>query len=138
MDVNKESANLEAANFGNLPPSPRLGAILLVDDTRETRLMTKWFLDYVGYVVHAFSSAEDALVHFDPKVHDLVVTDNSMPMMTGAEMAHIIKLRSPSTPVLMFTGAAPKDRSCLDVVIEKPGSLPMLKDAIDLLLAARR
>lgn len=111
---------------------------MLVDDTRESRMMTKWFLDYVGYVVHAFENAEDALALFDPKVHDLVLTDNSMPMMTGAELAHIIKLRSPSTPVLMFTGAAPKDRSCLDAVVQKPSSLPVLKDTIDKLLAARR
>jgi len=60
------------------------------------------------FVVHAFSNAQDALVHFDPRIHDLVVTDNSMAMMTGAEMAQIIKLRSPATPVLMYSGHPPK------------------------------
>ena len=104
MDVNKEVAKSDAGHFGNLPPSARLSTILLVDDARETRLMTKWFLDYVGYVVQAFSSAEDALAQFDPKIHDLVVTDNSMPMMTGVELAHIVKLRSPATPVLNVHG----------------------------------
>jgi DNA-binding NtrC family response regulator len=100
-------------------------------------LITKWFLDYVGYVVHAFSNAEDALAQFDPKIHDLVVTDNSMSPMTGAEMAHIIKMRSPGTPVLMYTGAAPQNRSCLDKVVQRPTPLPDLKDAIDKLLAIR-
>jgi CheY-like chemotaxis protein len=112
--------------------------ILLVDDGQSTRLMTKWYLDYVGYVVHSFSNAEDALAQFDPKTHDLVLTDNSMAPMTGAEMAHIIKMRSPATPVLMYTGAPPKDQSCLDKVVQRPSSLPVLKDAIDKLLAARR
>jgi len=41
---------------------------------------------------------------FDPKLHDVVLTDNSMPGMTGAEMAHIIKLPLACTPVLMYTG----------------------------------
>src|SRR5580658_5205835 len=88
-----------------LPPPARMKTILLVDDDCDSQLITKWFLGCVGYVVHAFSNAEEALAQFDPKIHDLVVTDNSMPRMTGAEMAHIIKMRSPSTPVLMYTGA---------------------------------
>jgi CheY-like chemotaxis protein len=57
--------------------------------------------------------------------------------MTGAEMAHIIKMRSPATPVVMYTGAAPKDCSCLDAVVLKPTPLPLLKETIDKLLAAR-
>jgi CheY-like chemotaxis protein len=92
-------------------------------------------LGSVGYLVHSFSNAEEALSQFDPKIHDLVITDNSMPRMTGKEMAHIIKLRSPSTPVLMHTGTPPTDQSCLDGLVEKPASLPILKEAIDKLLA---
>jgi len=130
--------NLEVGQFVKCPPSAPVKTVLLVDDGRATRLMTKWFLDYVGYVVHAFSNPEDALAHFDPKIHDLVVTDNSMTPMTGGEMAHIIKMRSPATPVLMFTGAPPEDQSCLDAVIQRPAPLPELKEAIDRLLAARR
>jgi CheY-like chemotaxis protein len=114
-----------------------LKTILLVDDNFDTQMVTKWFLDCVGYVVHAFSNAEEALAHFDPNIHDAVVTDNSMPRMTGAEMAHIIKLRSPSTPVLMYSGEAPADQSCLDALVQRPIPLPALKDAIDKLMAAR-
>jgi CheY-like chemotaxis protein len=71
---------------------------------------------------------------FDPKLHDLVLTDNSMPGMSGAEMAHVIKLRSPSTPVLMYTGRPPEDQSCLDLVIQRPTHLLKLKEAVDRLL----
>jgi len=66
-----------------------------------------------------------------------VVTDNSMPGMTGAEMAHVIKMRSSSTPVLMYSGNPPDDRSCLDVVIQRPTHLLTLKEAVDKLLVAR-
>lgn len=116
-------------------PSPQPKTILLVDDQDELRIMTKWFLASFGYVVESVRSAEDALVIFNPGIHDLVITDNSMRGMTGAEMAHVIKLRSPSTPVLMHTGMPPDDRSCLDAVIQRPAHLLTLKEAAERLLA---
>jgi DNA-binding NtrC family response regulator len=134
--VNHKSENADGHSVAS-PPAVSIKTILLVDDARGTRLMTKWFLDYVGFVVHACSNPEDALARFDPKIHDLVVTENSMAPMTGAEMAHIIKMRSPNTPVLMYTGAPPADRSCLDAMIQKPAPLPALKAEIDKLLTAR-
>jgi CheY-like chemotaxis protein len=115
--------------------SSGLKTILLVDDGNESRVTTKWFLGNFGYAVEAVRNAAEALALFDPKIHDLIVTDNSMPGMTGAEMAHIIKMRSPSTPVLMYTGLPPEDQTCLDLVIQKPTHLLTLKDAVERLLA---
>ena len=119
----------EAKGDDSTPAPPN--TILLVDDKHESRAILKWFLSGFGYIVHSLPSAEDALALFDPRVHDLVVTDNSMPGMTGEEMSHIIKMRSPSTPVIMYTGKSPADRSCLDIVILKPAHLTVLKDAVD-------
>jgi CheY-like chemotaxis protein len=115
--------------------SPR--TILLVDDNDDLRVTTKWFLSNFGFAVESARSAEEALAMFDPKTHDMIVTDNSMPGMTGVEMAHIIKLRSPSTPVLMCTGRPPEDRSCLDLVIQKPAHMLALKEGVDRLLAQK-
>jgi CheY-like chemotaxis protein len=137
MDVENEKINPEAGDSAGNQVPIQIKTILLVDDGRETRLITKWFLSCVGFVVHAFSDPEDALSQFDPSIHDLVLTDNSMAPMTGAEMAHIIKMRSPDTPVVMYTGKAPEDQSCLDAVIQRPTPLPTLKIAIDKLLSAR-
>ena len=117
------------------PPSPPLKTILLVDDTDACRVTTKWFLANFGYAVDSAHDAEEALALFDPRVHDLIVTDNSMPGMTGAEMAHIIKLRSPGTPVLMYSSLPPDDRSCLDAVVQRPTHLLALKEGVDRLLA---
>ena len=111
--------------------------ILLVDDEDEVRITTKWFLANFGYVVHSAPSAEEALALFDPKIHDVVVTDNSMPGMKGAEMAHVIKLRSPSTPVLLYTGLEPDDQSCVDLVIQRPAHMLALKEGVDKLLDGR-
>ena len=118
-------------------PSPQPKTVLLVDDSDVCRLSAKWFLGSFGYTVEAARSAEAALVAFNPKVHDLVITDNQMPGMSGLEMAHIIKLRSPSTPVLMHTGHPPEDRSCIDGVVQKPAHLMNLKDAIEELFASK-
>jgi CheY-like chemotaxis protein len=111
--------------------------ILLVDDVDEFRVTTKWFLSNFGFAVESARSAEEALARFNPKIHDVVVTDNSMSGMSGAEMAHVIKLRSPSTPVLMYTGLAPDDQSCVDLVIQRPAHMLALKEGVDKLLAER-
>ena len=115
-----------------MPPS---GTILLVNDVDACRVTTKWFLTNFGYEVDSVRSAEEALALFNPKIHDLIITDNSMPGMTGMEMAHIVKMRSPSTPVLMYTSRSPEDHSCLDMVIEQPAHLLALKEGVDQLLA---
>jgi CheY-like chemotaxis protein len=102
-----------------------------VDDNDETRVLTKWFLDNFGYIVDSARSAQEALSRFDPKTHDVILTDNSMPGMSGQELAHVAKMRSPTTGVVMFTGHPPADRSCIDMVIGKPASLLDVKEAID-------
>lgn len=111
-----------------------LKAILLVDDNHESRMISKLFLSNLGYVVHASSTGEEALSLFDPKIHDLVVTDNSMPGLSGEEMSHIIKMRSPSTPVIMYSGGAPSGRKCIDAVVPKASGLTGLSDGITKLL----
>lgn len=117
------------------PPPQILKTILLVDDQDDVRITTKWFLNLFGYAVDSAHNAEEGLVLFDPKIHDMVITDNSMPGMTGAEMAHIVKLRSPATPVVMYTGQPPTDRACLDAVLQRPTHLMALKDLVESLLA---
>jgi CheY-like chemotaxis protein len=110
--------------------------ILLVDDNIDTRVLTKMFLNNFGYEVDSVDSGVAALKQFDPEVHNLVLTDNSMPELTGGEMAHLIKQRSPLTPVLMCTGHPPNDCSAIDLVIAKPTHLLAIKDAISKLLQA--
>jgi len=113
----------------------RTKTILLVDDSDACRITTKWFLTNFGYAVDSVHSAEEALALFDPKIHDLVITDNWMLGMTGAEMAQLIKMRSRSTPVVMYTGSAPEDRSCLDLVIERPAHILAVTEAVERILA---
>ena len=117
------------------PSSTR--TILLVDGGDEFRVTTKWFLSNFGFAVESVRSAEEALSLFDPKTHDVIVTADSMSGMTGAELAHIVKLRSPSTPVLMYTERPPKDISSLDLVIQRPAHMLAVKEGVDRLLASK-
>lgn len=118
--------------------SSKAKTVLLVDGAGNVRLAIKWFLESLGYVVEAAHSAEEALALLNPKIHDIVITNNRMSGMSGSEMAHIVKLRSPATPVLMHTGELPEERSCLDGVLQQPTHLLLLKDAIDEILAEKR
>ena len=117
--------------------SNHLPTILLVDDNDASRVAIRWFLNNFGFEVASARTAEEALALFDTRTHDLIITGNSMPVMSGSELAHIIKLRSPCTPVIMFSGALPADHSCLDRLIQKPAHLLLLKEAADELLGAR-
>lgn len=113
-------------------------AVLLVDDMEGWRMTAKWFLSSFGYLVDSARTAEEALQLFNPALHDVVVTDNSMPGMTGLEMAHIIKMRSPSTPVLMCTGNPPAEHACVDLILQKPVHLLKLREAIVSLLPPKQ
>ena len=116
---------------------PKSQTILLVDDNVDTRLLTKMFLNNFGYEVDSADSAGEGLARFNPEHHALVLTDNSMPGMTGGEMARVIKSRSPLTPIVMCCGNPPNDTSAIDIVIKKPTYLLAIKDAIDKLLITR-
>lgn len=122
---------IETEIAGKDSPVQSSKTVLLVDDRDASRLTTKWFLANFGFSVDTARSAEEALAMFDPKLHDLVLTDNSMPGMSGLEMAHVIKMRSPTTPVLMYTGRAPMDSPGIDLVIQKPAHLLLVKEAIE-------
>ncbi len=120
------------------PSAPGLKCVLLVVHDDAARLTAKWTLTDLGYQVDLTRCAEEALALFDPAVHDVVVTADIMPGITGAELAHIIKLRSPRTPVVLVAdGRAPADRPCLDAVLEKGAEMWGLAGVLQRLAAAR-
>lgn len=111
-----------------------LKTILLVDDEDDCRITTKWFLSNFGFTVESARSGEEALALFNPKIHDVIITDNRMSGMSGLEMAHIIKMRSASTPIVMYSGGPPSNGSCVDIFIPRPAHMLVLKEAVDKVL----
>ena len=86
------------------------GHILLVDDEIQIVHMLKQMLTQVGYTVTARTSSIEALEVFSskPATFDLVITDLTMPNMTGDELAvALMNIRS-DIPVIICTGFSEK------------------------------
>jgi CheY-like chemotaxis protein/two-component sensor histidine kinase len=80
--------------------------ILLVDDEPQLLAMQGQILERLGYDVTTMSSSQDALKDFRqaPGTFDLLITDQTMPNLTGAELsAEVVQLR-PDLPIILCTG----------------------------------
>jgi CheY-like chemotaxis protein len=88
---------------------PKIGGgerILLVDDEPQVLDMEKQLVQKLGYHVTACSNAADALQALKerPDQFDLIITDMTMPQMTGDQLARQVwEIRS-DLPVILCTG----------------------------------
>lgn len=110
--------------------------ILVVDDEPFVCDAVKMMLAFDGHLVETANSGSDALEMFGKNRYDVVITDYSMPVMKGDELAAAIKMRSPSQPVVMITAYAEMLQSAhtplkgVDFIISKPFLLENLREAI--------
>ncbi|MFH2132936.1 MAG: PAS domain S-box protein [bacterium] len=80
--------------------------ILVVDDEEEIAFFQKEALKQLGYTVTIKSDSREALELFqmEPSAFDLVVTDMTMPHITGYQLSlQLLKIR-PELPVILCTG----------------------------------
>jgi CheY-like chemotaxis protein len=77
-----------------------------VDDEPSLVDVGRSMLERLGYRVEARTDGAGALRAFedDPDGYDLVITDQSMPGMTGADLVRAIQKRRPGKPVVLCTG----------------------------------
>ena len=82
------------------------GTVLFVEDEESVHYMMKEMIERLGYkIISTLNSTEGLKIFRDNyKDFDLVITDQSMPGMTGIELGKEIISVSPSTPVLLLTG----------------------------------
>lgn len=80
--------------------------ILLVDDEKAIINAMQTALTTLGYNVNATTDSNDALKRFleNPRDFDIVITDMTMPVMTGRELASEILSVRPDIPILICTG----------------------------------
>jgi nitrogen-specific signal transduction histidine kinase/ActR/RegA family two-component response regulator len=80
--------------------------VLFVDDEEALAEMGKDLLADLGYNVVSRTSSRDALtlLKLDPSRFDLVITDQTMPDMTGIELAKEILAFRADMPVILCTG----------------------------------
>jgi len=80
--------------------------ILLVDDEDAVARAEKHMLERLGYAVTAFNGSLEALRAFeaDAVAFDLVITDMTMPNMTGEKLARQMLAIRPDIPIIICTG----------------------------------
>jgi putative two-component system response regulator len=85
-----------------MSPDPR-SRILIVDDESEiTSILSDLFSD--EHDCTTAGSAEQALTLLDRSEYELIISDITMPGMSGLDMIPHIKERSPNTAVVMISG----------------------------------
>jgi signal transduction histidine kinase len=80
--------------------------ILLVDDEPAIAQLEKIILERLGYRVTSLISSLDALAAFrtHPEAFDLVISDMTMPNMTGDQLAKALMAIKPEIPIIICTG----------------------------------
>jgi two-component system chemotaxis response regulator CheY len=116
---------------------------LVVDDSATMRRIVINSLQRVGFsdFVEA-SDGVEALEKFDDSV-DFVITDWTMPNMTGIEFTRALRANEPrQVPILMVTTRSVREdilqavEAGVDNYIVKPFTPKVLKEKIDLLIPA--
>lgn len=114
----------------------------IVDDEEALRAISCRMLASLGHSVQAAASPEEALelVHKDPSAFDLVVTDQTMPNMTGLVLIDRLRELSPSVEVVLMSGFNPSllgrsaSESRIDAILGKPFTRGELAAAIRIAL----
>jgi PAS domain S-box-containing protein len=137
-----QAAALESSAGKPIITSEKGEHILFVDDESEIAIITEEILKRLGYQVTVKTSSLEALALFKdrPRAFDLVITDQTMPQLTGVQLAQeIIKLR-PHLPIILCTGfsetVSPRDAkaSGIQEYLLKPLNVGELAKAIHRLL----
>ena len=118
------------------------GRLILVDDEEALALLGKQQLERQGYEVEAYTSSVRALdaVRAEPERFDLVITDQTMPEMTGVTLATELRHLRPDLPIILCTGfshvvnAESAAALGVDAFVMKPIVLHELLDTIQRVL----
>jgi signal transduction histidine kinase len=114
--------------------------VLIVDDQPEIRYVLSSYLEHDAHTVVTAENGADALEKFRAGTFDLVITDRAMPKMNGDQLATANKEIAPREPVILLTAFADSERHVRDVdlLLSKPASLRMIRQAIGKVMAGER
>ena len=84
--------------------------ILFIDDEETLVALGKQILEHLGYTVTATTNSIEALNLFrsNPEQFDLIVTDMTMPHMTGIDLAMALMDYRADIPIILCTGFSEK------------------------------
>jgi PAS domain S-box-containing protein len=96
-------------------------SILVVEDNQDARTMLAELLLILGHSVEGVGSAEQALEVLSEKRFDILLTDHSLPGMSGLELARTVAARGNGLRIIFSSGYGAPAASGLDF---KPAFLP--------------
>ncbi len=113
--------------------------VLYLDDEESLVFLAVRYLRKRGHDVTGFIDPLEALRVFrdNPRAFDVIITDMSMPAMSGYEVAQQMLTARPDVKILMLSGyVRPEDRdAALELGVKdlllKPSSIEDLADAVD-------
>lgn len=117
------------------PQHDNLGMLVIEDTAAQRELYTEYFR-MLGHKVESAKDGPEGLEKFEQGDFDVVITDRSMPEMSGDEVARAVKESSNEVPVIMLTGfgemmdAAGENPGEVDLLLSKPASLSDLLRAL--------
>jgi CheY-like chemotaxis protein len=86
--------------------------ILFVDDEPALAIALKQILEHLGYEVEYSTNGIEALeifrLHLSDKPFDLVISDMTMPHITGVDLAMELLRLKPNIPIVLCTGFSEK------------------------------
>ena len=118
--------------------------VLIVEDSKVIREFLEYIIgqDPRLEVAAAVGSAEEALRTFAPGRFDILLTDLSLPEMSGIEFVRVVQRLEPTLPVILISGyaVAPEQLGMGSSVksITKPVDPPELDSMIDRLCPPSR
>lgn len=117
-------------------PNP---VILSVDDEPDNLTVLRLFLSTEGFEVIAASNGAEALHLIEEHCPDLIITDFTMPAMTGLEFCRILRERveARGIPIILYSGTDLReaDPDLFDRFVLKPAELDVFARAIRDLLS---
>ena len=87
-----------------------MAALLIVDDD-ETIRDTLYDLFSELHMCHVADTAEQAITWLDQGAYDVVLTDISMPGLSGVELLGHVRQRQPDTPVIVISGITDQEHA---------------------------
>ena len=120
-----------------------MAAILIVDDDDAVRDVL-YDLFSEEHMCHAAGTAEQALSFLREQTYDAVLTDISMPGLSGLELLGYLRREQPDTPVIVISGIGDREHAegltrlgAFDFIL-KPFSLEAVEQSVDRALEKSR
>ena len=107
------------------------GHVLVVEDEPSITDFMRDLLSSRGFQVTTARNGRDALALFqaDPENYDLVITDQTMPKLTGLALARELFSLRPQLPVILYTGFS---ENLSEQVVQEAGIRGYLKKPLDI------